>query len=269
MSEELSLQTPDLAFAMASANGELAGVDWVEARLDADAPDYVLRRDEGGAVRLRGMGLARNLPPPIAEAAQRVQAQGQPTAWEGLSLLIARAEWLVASRGLLWTPNSPVPALLARLVEAWGVPAEIHRHDPERLRRLAALLPAWRPYSGTAPRAEEVLQAASQQGQAQGRSGDDAAQKHLTDGEVFVVHDYGFWRRRQRGADAPTLQISGGVLCMRPAVNTSPLSRRREDVTVRLGPEAGRFRYRLLPVWTVPRLSPKTTGVSQPEEQTP
>ena len=58
---------------------------------------------------------------------------------------MARAAWLVASRGLLWTPHTAVPGLLAGLVEAAGVDAGLHRGDPDRLRRLAALLPGWRP----------------------------------------------------------------------------------------------------------------------------
>lgn len=256
MSEALSLQTPELAWAEAAARGEVQGVGWVGVGRE---PAFTQRLGPDGVVRWHGADRGAHLPPPVAEAAAEAMASGAPTAWEGLTLVLGRAEWLVASRGLLWTTSSPAPALLARLLEGAGVQPGLHRGDPDRLRRLAALLPRWGAGRGTLARAREVLEAAGEGAQAAAAlssapPADDSTAPAITAGEVFVARTDRFWARRRVEDRAPILRIRGGLLRFQPRVGAA-VAVGAEDLLVRVHPDAPppRDLYRLLPAWTVAR----------------
>lgn len=256
MSGDLSAQTPVLAWAEASARGALEGLAWVGV---GQEESYALREGADGAVRWHGQDRRARLPPPIADAMGQAEAEGAPTAWEGLTLTLARAEWLVASRGLLWTPSSPAPRLLARLVEAAGVEPVLHRGDPDRLRRLAALLPRWTPRRGRVDGALTVLAAAGAPGAAlvppaTDPRDEDSTAASPTAGEVFAAHGGAFWAKRQVPDRDAVLRISGGLLRYQPRQDAST-ALRREDLVLRVGAglPSARDLFRLLPAWTVAR----------------
>lgn len=242
---DLALQTPEIAWSESAAESHDLG--WVGTRAE---PSLSQRADAGGVVRFYGADRRATLPPPVVEAMDEAAARGEPTAWDGLTLLLARAEWLVASRGLLWTPSSAVPALLARLVEAAGVDSSLHRGDPARLRRLAALLPRAR--SGSLASAVEVLRAAGEDGQADAPLPRAHAASSAMDDEVFVARGGAYWARRATGA--PILRVVGGLLRLEPGADAA-VELRCEDLPLRVDPRAPppRDLVRLLPVWTVPR----------------
>lgn len=251
----LHTQTPELAWSGASAAGELHGLGWVGV---GHEPSYCVRSGPDG-LRWHGQERTSRLPPPVAEAIARAREDGETTAWDGLDLILARPEWLVASRGLLWTPSSPTPKLLTRLVESVGIEPSLHRGDPDRLRRLAALLPRWAPRRGDLGRAVEVLEAAGAPTrgllpptQADPESEDTAPS--ATAGEAFAARSGTFWARRAVAERAHVLRISGGLLRFQPR-NDAATALRREDLLVAVGPTAPSPRdlFRLLPAWTVPR----------------
>ena len=66
-------------------------------------------------------------------------------------------EWLISTRRYYWSPMSPVPRLLASLVEAMGIDNEIHRNRSDVLARLVARLPTWNPSRGTVQGAKDLL----------------------------------------------------------------------------------------------------------------
>ena len=155
----LALRDPTLVYAALAAAGEDAGLGWAEPTLSTAERAYSFGAPRRGRVTLRGASLGESLPPPVLDDALAAQAEGQVTAWEALSLLIAPADWAVAARALVWTPVSPRPEVLARIVESYGVPASLHRGAPDALARLAAGLPAWRQRRGTPEFVWNVLQA--------------------------------------------------------------------------------------------------------------
>lgn len=242
---DLALQTPEIAWS--ESNAERRDLGWVGTRSE---PALCQRAGADGVTRFFGADRRATLPPLVVEAMEEAALRGEATAWDGLTLLLARAEWLVAARGLLWTPSSAVPALLARLVEAAGVDSSLHRGDPARLRRLAALLPRAR--SGSLASAVELLRAAGEEGQAAAPlmpPEPASAALNPPANEVFVARSGAYWGRR--AASAPGLQVVGGLLRLLPAA----VAVRREDLPLRVDPKAPppRDLLRLLPVWTVPR----------------
>ena len=88
------------------------------------------------------------VPRTMRMSAQYAQENGEPTVLEGLLLLFAKMEWLIATRRYYWSPMSPVPQLLVTLVEAMGIDNEIHQNRPDVLARLVARLPTWNPTRG-------------------------------------------------------------------------------------------------------------------------
>lgn len=254
----LGAQTPELAWSEAMAGGALSDLRWVGVGQEGR---FSLRTDAEGELRWSGEDLLRHLPPSLAEAAAEAQREGRPGAWEGLALVFATPSWTVASRGLLWTPSSPRPRLLASLVEAAGIEPVLHRGDPDRLRRLAALLPRWAPRRGTVARAVEVLEAAGASEvssalifQTPPVDDEQNTAPSATAGEVFAARGAAFWARRQVAERTVVLRISGGLLRFQPRVDVAT-ALRREDLLLRVGPDlpSGRDLFRLLPAWTVPR----------------
>lgn len=240
------LRTAPLEWAWRAAAGGLHGLRWVDLTIDPDQPEFS-RESDGDT--FRGPAVDAALPPPMVEAAAAASERNEPTAIDGLALLLARAAWTVETRSLLWTSATPMPEILARLVEAYGVDAEGHRHDPSLLVNLRAQLPAWYPYRGDAHRAMKLLDGALDEDM--GVSIEPAS----TDGEAFVCHDARWWA--QRGGGASALVIDGGVTRFAPDTEPPCPS---EDV--RLAPHAdlsgaSRVLFRLLPAWTTPRLLPQ------------
>lgn len=232
---------PELEWAAQSAAGELVQLQWVDTSLDPRHPP--LTHDRG---RFFALPYTAFLPPAMVEAAQQAQAQGQAPGIEVLMLLLARIEWLMATQNVLWTSLSPAPALLATLVETFGIEPAIHRHDPAVLARLVALLPAWFPYRGPAARAAQVLTCADH---ALPALRDERRPPELAQ-EVLVCHRVRWWKNR--GEVKPVYKIEGGLLRFQPA---EPLPLRREDVLwIWSGPLPPAL-PRLLPPWATLRLA--------------
>lgn len=261
MSQALAPRTPALEWCHRAAGEELERLSWVDPRLDPDFSEHRQVR-AGSEVQFRARAYLRQLPEPIATATLTAQALRVPTAWEGLALIFARPEWLVAGRRYLWAPQSPEPRLLATLVETFGIEADLHELDRDRLARLAALLPVWHPFRGTLGRAREVLEAVDR-----GDLLDDAstleepARGAATDlqNEVLAVHDLGWWEHRAEPGAEAELRIEGGLVRFQPQSGTTAprFALRREDVLINW--QAGRgvpiLAVRLLPAWTVVRLA--------------
>ena len=115
-------------------------LDWIDSRILSRGIPFTLRKRPDG-VQFRHIPLGMFLPPPMVTAARMAQRQGQPTMLEAMQLLFGRIEWLIAARSLYWTPYGPVPSLLAALVEAYGVDAELHGNEPEALANAVAVSP--------------------------------------------------------------------------------------------------------------------------------
>lgn len=240
------LRTAPVEWAWRAAAGSLHGLRWVDLTVDPEQPSYT--RSPAGDT-FRGPALDATLPPPMAEAAADASAREEPTALDGLVLLLARAAWTVETRALLWTSGTPMPEILARLVEAYGVDAEGHRHDPSLLVNLRAQLPSWYPHRGVPQRALDLLESALDED-----LGVSIASQ-TGPSEAFVCHDARWWSLR--GANPGTLVIEGDLTCFAPGTEpNAPV----EDV--RLTPHADvsgtpRVMFRLLPAWTTPRLLPQ------------
>lgn len=253
MSAPLALQEPALVWAGRAARDELSGLDWVDLALDLEQPPWSAREAEDGARTLKGADLLATLPPPLADLAREAQAQGQTTVWEALGLLVASAEWATATRGLLWSPHSPRPALLARLAAAFGVEPTVHRGDPAALARLAAGLPAWRGLRGTRDYLVAVVHAAGRDAELAPLvlEGFDAQ-----DGEIFTCHGAAWWGARARGPWG-ALRITAGWVRVSAG---QPVALALEDITLRAD-AATRFDphlCRLMPIWTALRPAPST-----------
>ncbi len=242
--------------------GDLEGVEWVDTRLDPELAEGRQSRGADGSWRFRHRAVMRTLPPVIGEAAMEAQSEGTPTAWEGLTMVLARAEWLVRSRQHLWAPWSPVPRLLATLVETYGVESAIHRFDPERLSRLAALLPVWHTHRGTLERARELLSKVSDDDPLAAAASPE--QVDLADAprlahEVMVVHKLSWWQHRAEDGAEASYRIVGGLLRFQPSSGPR-FTMQREDVLFAWTPGTGlpHHELRLLPAWTVVRLASST-----------
>lgn len=240
------LRTAPIEWAWRAASGSLHGLRWVDLTVEPELPEFS-RSEDGEA--FRGTSLDAFLPPPMVEAAADASDRGEPTALDGLALLLARASWLVETRSLLWTSGTPMPEILARLVESYGIDAEGHRNDPSLLVNLRAQLPTWYPYRGDAHRAMRLLESALDEDMGV------TIEPTNADGEAFACHDASWWATR--GAGAGTLVIDGGLT--RFVSGTEPACP-VEDV--RLAPHAdlsgpSRVMFRLLPAWTTPRLLPQ------------
>lgn len=260
MSTTLAARVPALEWAHQASANELERLEWVDTRLDPELMAMRQSRSGPNDLRFRHMPYLRHVPPVVVEAALEAQAEGRATGWEALVLLFARMEWTIRGRRYLWAPFSPIPRLLATLVETYGVEVGIHRNDPQRLARLTALLPVWHPHRGSVSRAREVLENCDADKDlagaisADGDSGGEAAPR-LAD-EVFACHDATWWAHRSTGEADPEYRITAGFLRFQ-AVDATAFALRREDVLIHWTP--GRplphHAVRLLPAWMVVRLA--------------
>ena len=264
MSASLAARVPALEWAHQASANELEQLKWVDTRLDPELiPMRQSRTSARGRMRVRAHPYLRGLPPIIVEAALASQATGRVSGWEALVLLFAKMEWTIRGRRYLWAPYSPVPRLLASMVETYGVEVGIHHNNPERLRRLTALLPVWHPHRGSVSRAREVLAACDSESYLEGAISADgdsggAPAPRLSD-EVFTCHDATWWDHRATGEADPEYRIVGGYLRFQPS-DVDAFALRREDVLIHWTP--GRplphHAVRLLPAWMVVRLSAPT-----------
>lgn len=161
-------------WARSAASGQMADLDWVDLNANPEADPYRVRRNRRGRLLFRQGRYGRALPPAMLQNIARAEMQGGATLLQALTLAFARTEWLVKSRSLLWTELSPVPLLLARMVEAYGISGEVHRGDPGRLVRLRARLPAWHKRRGEVIEALRLLEEAVHQPPAERLSGHQA-----------------------------------------------------------------------------------------------
>lgn len=271
----LALQEPILAWSQTSAAGDEQGLSWADPSLDPDARPLTARAQGRTRVVYQAGSVTATIPPTVALEAWGAQAAGEATAWEGLQLVFARPRWVVASRGQIWGSASPEPGVLASLVEACGVERPIHRGDRDRLRRLAALMPSWRPYRGTAERAGEVLEAAGLGEQMAGvirqnapASDEEATAPSATAGEIFACHGAGWWLMRRADDARSALRISGSLLRFQPRMGEAFVVR-REDVLTETQPDRPLplDLYRLLPVWATVRAVSTATAPSAPPDR--
>lgn len=248
-----SARLPELEWAHRSAAGTLVGLDWVEPGLDREAPATRVLPGEGGR-RFRGANLAAQLPVPLADAILAATEAGETPLLDGVARVLAPAEWMILARTRLWTPVSPAPALLARLVEAYGIGVELHRGQPERLARLAARLPAWHPMRGRLECAIALLNGALDEPldtlcSQISLDGMEPAAPPLAD-EVLSARSLDWWRARAEPGATPQYRIERGLLRFQ---STGPrYGLLREDVLVAPTGDAvvpGAL-LRLLPVWT-------------------
>lgn len=263
MTTALSVRIPELEWAHRQGRGSLGGVGWVDSRLDPALKPMRQSRDGHGPSKFRQEVYSQFLPAPVLEAAVAAQQADRPTGWETLSMLYAKCEWTVASRRYLWSPYSPYPKLLATLVETYGVEAPVHGYDPDRLARLAALMPVWHPYRGTLDRARQVLDAAgetelldaAQSIDVEVRGGQNA---DLVD-EILCCHRLDWWEHRRKGEATPEYRIQAGFLRFQPA-GRDKFVLQKEDVLLSWQPGRSlpRDAIRLLPGWTTFRLAVAT-----------
>lgn len=258
MSQDYGARTPDLEWSHRSAAGGTEDLQWVDARIDPDRRPFLQEELPDGR-KFSHIPYPLFMPPVMSQAAANAQAQGQATMAEGLLLLYARAEWLIHSRRWLWSPLSPVPRLLAYMVEAFGIEKELHRNDPEVLSRLAGMLPTWHPSRGTVDRAREVLECTGDTEQARHaafvqRDGERPLSPNLRD-EVMACRSVDFWVARKDPEATPHYRIDNGFLKFQPSAGDAFVLR-REDVLLewREKSKLPRQLARLLPAWTVVRL---------------
>ena len=193
-------------------------------------------------------------------AARHAQQQGEPTVLEGLLLLFAKMEWLIATRRYYWSPMSPVPRLLASLVEAMGIDNEIHRNRSDVLARLVARLPTWNPSRGTVQGAKELLVETVGDSfplrVAQLPKDKPIPIDPEIQGEVFACHDVDWWERRTartpkgEAQNKPMkLRIGSGFLQFQTAEEPVPLH--HEDVLIgwKISDNFPTNLLRLLPAW--------------------
>jgi hypothetical protein len=261
VSTSLALRTPQLEWTHQAGAGSLEGLRWVDARLDPQLAELrqVPSGVAPGAMTFRQQSYLRYVPGVVVEAVMAAQAAGRPTAWEGMALLFARVEWLVAVREHIWAPHSPVPLLLATLVETFGVEATIHRNDPERLARLAALLPVWHPHRGTVARAREVLEVCdlgAELAMLADRAEVAAGKGPRLEDEVLAAHHLEWWAMRAEKGVIAEHRIQGGLLRFQPRSGPR-FDLLREDVLLAWQPGSSlpHDAVRLLPAWTVVRLA--------------
>jgi hypothetical protein len=240
-----ALRVPVLAWAWRESGSTTPrDLTWVDATPDPDRPEHAVR-DDRGSERFRGPALEAVIPPPMVAAAREARARGEATALEGLALLLARTAWQVETRELWWTAASPVPRLLASLVEAYGVDAEAHREDPERLVNLRARLPGWHAVRGDARAALDVLEGAldAYLGVELPPPGRDV--------EVLACREAAWWAERGAPTSEPRVGADGIVTL------DAPPAPRPEDVLLAVDLPVGespRALLRLLPAWASPRL---------------
>ncbi|MBO85739.1 MAG: hypothetical protein CL927_10295 [Deltaproteobacteria bacterium] len=235
-----------LQFARKRAAGRLEGVAWVDADLEPERTDWTV--SERGFHSRSVVGL---LPTAIQESARAAHARGLPTLVQGVQLLLADTDWMVESRSMLWSPDSPEPRLLVSLLEHYGVEAMLHRNDPMRLQRLAARLKPWLERRGGGGPALGLLQSALDEQPSETVCGPD----HLVH-EVFACRNTGWWAARGAAQVDQNLRVENGFVRFQPREGLQ-VRLRTEDLLVDWTPGKSLHRglLRLLPVWCCYRVA--------------
>ena len=231
-----------LQWAVDSAQGKTTGLDWVDAEIVPRHRSFTVNpKGNTDERQYRHRPYAAYLPKTMMMAARHAQQQGEPTVLEGLLLLFAKMEWLVATRRYYWSPMSPVPKLLASLVEAMGIDNEIHRNRSDVLARLVARLPTWNPSRGTVQGAKDLL--VETVGDpfpirvAQMPKDKPIPIDPEIQGEAFACRDVSWWERRVNRSPDGTIQntpmdlrIDSGFLQFQTP--ETPMHLHHEDVLV-------------------------------------
>ena len=251
-----------LQWACDSAQGKTESLDWVDSRIEGFHRSFSVTESRGRR-QYRHRPYGAYMPRTMRMAAQYAQENGEPTVLEGLLLLFAKMEWLIATRRYYWSPMSPVPQLLVTLVESMGIDNEIHQNRPDVLARLVARLPTWNPTRGTVQSAKELL--VETVGDvvpvrvAQRPKDNPIPIDPDIHQEVFACHDADWWGRRaqhqvqEEDSDAPTLgmdlKISNGFVQYQ--MQDRPLPLHQEDVLVgwKISSKFPTNLLRLLPAW--------------------
>lgn len=249
-----------LQWAVDAAQGKAEDLDWVDTEIAPRHRSFTMSEDKTGERHYRHRPYGAYLPKTMMMAARHAQQQGEPTVLEGMLLLFAKMEWLVATRRYYWSPMSPVPQLLASLVEAMGIDNEIHRNRPAVLSRLAARLPTWNPSRGTVQGAKDLLVEtvgdAFPLRVAQLPKDQPIPIDPDIQGEVFACHDLDWWERRVsrtpegKAQNSPVeLRIGDGFLQYQTP--EEPMRLHHEDVLVgwKLSDKFPTNLLRLLPAW--------------------
>ena len=280
ISAESSVDTSDLHNSVAPlqwacdmAQGKAEALRWVDSTILDHHRSFSVSEEDGEKV-YRHRPYGAYLPRTMRLSARHAQAQGEPTVLEGLLLLFAKMEWLIATRRYYFSPMSPVPKLLVSLVEAMGIDNEIHRNKPDVLSRLVARLPTWNPSRGTVQGAKELL--VETVGEpftlrvAQMPKDEAIPLDPDIQDEVFVCRDLDWWTRRihtqpleedEVPAANMNLRITSGLLQYQ--MPERPLPLHPEDVLVgwKIKEPFPTNLLRLLPAWICVRV------VVQPEEE--
>ena len=255
-----------LQWAVDSAQGDTQGLAWVDTKIIPRHRSFTMQSGQKTGERTyRHRPYAAYLPKTMMMAARHAQQQGEPTVLEGLLLLFAKMEWLIATRRYYWSPMSPVPMLLTSLVEAMGIDNEIHRNRSDVLARLVARLPTWNPSRGTVQGAKELL--VETVGDvfplrvAQMPKDSPVPIDPDIQGEVFACHDVDWWERRThrspegKALNKPMdLRIESEFLQFQTPAEPMPLH--HEDVLVgwKISDKFPTNLLRLLPAWVTIRV---------------
>ncbi len=238
---------------------------WSRGVADAPALDWVALSEGEPFAQDEQEGFRASSHPARLPPATRARLGQAPDAHQALTLLLARPEWAVRTRGLLFDPDSAYPALLAPLVEAHGVGEWLHAHDPALLRWLAAWLPRWHRGRGSPEAARTLLAGVARllgdatPARVQAGARALGAGPEELDDEVLGAWPAEWWEDRAGSAFVP--RVEGGFVRFQPTGTGARWGLLRADVLVRLEPGSPAELHRLLPPWavtraTAPALSP-------------
>lgn len=244
-----------------SAQGKADNLSWVDSEIYEQSTSFRAKQEHAKIV-YRHRPYGAYLPRTMKRASMEAQQRGEPTVLEGILLLFAKMEWLVATRKYYWSPMSPVPKLLANLVESMGIDMELHRNRPEVLSRLVARIPTWTPSRGTVQGAKDLLVETIGEvvplRTAQVPKDKSIPMDPDIKKEVFICHDADWWERRlalqprtedKSQTGLANMKISSGFLQFQNVNDPMPLH--HEDVLVgwKLSDKFPTNLLRLLPSW--------------------
>ena len=258
MSEEkLAIREPLLEWAHHAASGRIHGLDWVDAEISEEPGEAEVTTN--GVTRFKQIAYGAFLPPVMVDAARQAQQEGRPTLLETILFMTAWPEWVISARRTLWTPLSPVPGLLANLVEAYGIGVEIHQNDVERLARLVARKPSWYPHRGQAQRAlrllADTIDERPRETYAHAQTHGPTPSRPAISQEALACRQVGWWAARAEPGAAPAYRIENGFLRFQPKEGGG-YRLINEDVLVGWESEHALSTnlMRMLPAWAVLRL---------------
>jgi len=259
--KKLQASIAPLQWSCDAAQGKMTKLDWVDGTISPYATSFRVQDTKAGK-KYRHRPYAAYLPKVMQEASKMAQQNGEPTVLEGLLLAFAKVEWLLQTRRFYWSPMSPVPSLLAILVESMGVDVELHRNRPDVLSRLVARMPTWNPSRGTVQGAKDLL-VETIEDEVPVRTAQVPKDKPIPidpdiTQEIFLCRDGEWWDRRLTTVQNPVeeqvatpvqMRVSSGFVQFQNPENPMPLH--HEDVLVgwKLADKFPTNLLRLLPAW--------------------